>query len=120
MDKFCAWALEAAGSGSHGDLVRLIAGGKTAAAQIEYVKKYGTALPTPMLVPEDDDDVMVAEAAAAAPVANDIQVPADIDQFPTTVTESSNSEPQLDGTKATSDEDKPPELVDQQAAKDDL
>lgn len=57
MDKFCLWALDSAGSGMHGDLVRLIAGGKTAASQNEYVKKYGTALPVPLLCSDDVAEV---------------------------------------------------------------
>lgn len=49
MDKFCAWAFEAAGSGRHGDLVRLLGGAKSASNQIEYVSKYGSALPIPLI-----------------------------------------------------------------------
>jgi hypothetical protein len=33
------------GSGKHGDAMRLLAGGGTAASQIEYTNKYGSALP---------------------------------------------------------------------------
>ena len=44
-DRFLAWLLEQMGSGLHGDLVRLLAGGRAAASQIEYTKKYGSALP---------------------------------------------------------------------------
>lgn len=45
MDKFCAWAFETLGGGKHGDLMRVLAGAKSAANQIEYVKKYGSAKP---------------------------------------------------------------------------
>lgn len=48
-DKFCAWALETVGSGRYGDTVRQLAGGKTAAGQIEYVEQYGSASPIPLV-----------------------------------------------------------------------
>ena len=44
-DKFWAWAHEMVGSGNHGDLVRLWAGGRAAANQIEFIKEYGSAHP---------------------------------------------------------------------------
>ena len=44
-DRFCAWSHHIVGSGQHGDIVRLLAGGRAAANQIEYMKQYGSALP---------------------------------------------------------------------------
>jgi digalactosyldiacylglycerol synthase len=44
-DKFIAWALETVGSGTHGDVVRSLAGAKGAAGQIEYVRQFGSSNP---------------------------------------------------------------------------
>lgn len=46
MDRFCLWALELVGSGNHGDAVRTIAGGKNAAYQMEFQKKFGSSIPS--------------------------------------------------------------------------
>jgi len=48
-DKFCAWALEAVGKGKYGDVVRTLAGGRAAATQHEYLEKYGSAEPIPVV-----------------------------------------------------------------------
>eukprot|EP01038_Epipyxis_sp_PR26KG_P007135 gene7135-9735_t len=50
-DKFIAWAVELIGSGSHGDMVRSILGGKSASNQIEHMNRYGSALP---VIPEEE------------------------------------------------------------------
>jgi hypothetical protein len=44
-DRFAAWSHHLVGSGKYGDLMRLLAGGKTVANQIEYMKTYGSAHP---------------------------------------------------------------------------
>jgi hypothetical protein len=36
------------GAGAHGDIVRSLAGGKSASNQIEFMKRYGSALPEPL------------------------------------------------------------------------
>ena len=56
-DKFWAWAHEMVGSGNHGDLVRLWAGGRSASNQIEYIKHYGSASPHAQI----DKDASIAE-----------------------------------------------------------
>lgn len=53
-DKFVAWLLEALTSGQHGDLVRLMAGGKSAAMQLDHINKYGSARPVVSGVPNGD------------------------------------------------------------------
>lgn len=55
MDKFCMWAFETIGGGKHGDLLRLLAGAKSAANQIEYVKKFGTSSPPPEEFPGENE-----------------------------------------------------------------
>jgi len=59
-DKFWAWAHEMVGSSKHGDLVRLLAGARSAAKQIEYMKEYGTSHPPEYLPKGKDDEVDVS------------------------------------------------------------
>lgn len=53
-DKFIAWMLEHIGSGTYGDTLRLLAGGKNAANQIEFISKYGTA--SPLLISREEEN----------------------------------------------------------------
>eukprot|EP01039_Chlorochromonas_danica_P006576 gene6576-7266_t len=55
-DKFFTWMLELLGTGKHGDTVRTLAGGRSAANQIEYINRFGTALP--VLSEEDKEAVL--------------------------------------------------------------
>ena len=48
------------GSGKHEDLVRLLAGGDTAANQMEYMKQHGSALP----IAEETVDAASAPASS--------------------------------------------------------
>lgn len=65
MDRFCAWAFEQAVASKHGDLMRLLAGAKSAANQIEYVKKYGNGLPVdeeegfPATLASNEEEIIV-------------------------------------------------------------
>jgi hypothetical protein len=82
MDKFCAWAFETLGGGKHGDLMRVLAGAKSAANQIEYVKKYGSSKPA--IVDEEGfpavtEDEPVAELVGGATSAT---ATADVDDAP--------------------------------------
>jgi len=63
-DKMMAWIIEAIGSGSHGDSMRFLFGGRSASNQIDYIKKYGSADPTKNLA-EKEDDTEAPTAAAA-------------------------------------------------------
>ena len=55
------WFHDLIGSGRHGDLVRLIAGGRSASGQIEYVKQYGSANPNAVLELEAKERALEAE-----------------------------------------------------------
>lgn len=57
-DKFIGWLLELVGSGNHGDIVRLLAGGRGASNQVEHMNKYGSARPV-----FTDDEESIPETA---------------------------------------------------------
>ena len=42
-DKFVAWAHEGISKGRHGDLIRSLAGGRSAAGQHEFAGEFGTS-----------------------------------------------------------------------------
>lgn len=58
------------GSSKHGDLVRLLAGARSAAKQIEYMKEYGTSHP-PEYLPKSSTNEKSTENVEKAVVAND-------------------------------------------------
>ena len=56
-DKFSLWMHELASGGSHGDLVRSVAGGKAAANQAEYIREHGSADPEKRISRERMDTI---------------------------------------------------------------
>lgn len=59
------------GSGAHGDTVRLMAGARQVANQIDYVREHGTASPTPIkisdeILPVDEEDEETARDESKA------------------------------------------------------
>lgn len=53
-DKFIAWVLEQVGGGKYGDTLRLLAGGKNAANQIEFINQYGSA--RPLVITKEEEE----------------------------------------------------------------
>ena len=45
-DKFSLWLHDVATAGTHGDIIRNIAGGKSAALQLEFIREFGTSDPS--------------------------------------------------------------------------
>lgn len=52
-NQMIGWMHEAVSKGAHGDIVRLLAGGKGAASQMEFIKKHGSAEVQPSAINDE-------------------------------------------------------------------
>ena len=71
LDKFIAWAHEGLSKGKHGDMIRTLAGGRSAAGQHVYTGEYGFAADPESVIKKQKHAESATSAAQSLPSLDD-------------------------------------------------